>query len=390
MTVSEPSEIKILDAEKLDKNISETALKDISAGKIPGCSVIVYQKGKKLFEDSYGYTNIYTKKPIEKNTLFRLASMTKPVTAVAVLLQLQKNKLKLEDKVSKYFPGFCKLKIEIRSADGTHRLVTPSREVTLLDLLTHTGGFGSDETGTEITDAIPSESKSDLLSAVKYYEKEMMLSFDPGSMRSYSPVAAFDVLAAIVSLTSGREIDEFMQENIFSPLGMTDTSFAPDAEKRIRFADMFSISGGIPNSEELDEIFSGFPLSYHAGGAGLAGTADDYSAFAEMLCDSATGRKKTILKKESADLMRTAKMVPSDINENPSEVFGLGVRTTLREKTLPEGVFGWSGAYGTHFWVDPANEITAVYMKNSFYDGGAGCMTAIQFEKDVMNSLKNK
>lgn len=390
MTVSEPFEIKILDAEKLNKNISETALKDISAGKIPGCSVIVYQKGKKLFEDSYGYTNIYTKKPIEKNTLFRLASMTKPVTAVAVLLQLQKNKLSLEDKISKYFPGFHKMKIDIKSADGTRRLVTPSREVTLLDLLTHTGGFGSDETGIKITDEMPTGSRTDLLTAVKYYEKEMMLSFDPGTMRSYSPVAAFDVLAAIVSMTSDREIGEFMQENIFSPLGMTDTGFDLNEDQHKRLTDMFSLCSNKPHSEEMNEIFSGFPTTYHAGGAGLASTAGDYAAFSEMLCDSVTGRRTAILKKESADLMRAAKMVPNDIHESPSEVFGLGVRITLREKTLPEGIFGWSGAYGTHFWVDPVNEITAVYMKNSFYDGGAGCMTAIQFEKDVMNSLKHK
>lgn len=388
MNGSESSGIKILDADKLAENISKRAFDNIISGKIPGCSVRVYQRGKKLFEKSYGYTNIYTKKPIEKDTVFRLASMTKPVTAAAVLLQFQKGKLSLEDKISKYFPGFGKIKIELISKDGTHRLVTPSRDVTLLDLLTHTGGFGSDEIGSRITDAMPDESKTDLLSAVKYYEKKMMLSYDPGTKRSYSPVAAFDVLAAIVSMTSDREIGEFMQENIFSPLGMKDTGFEPDAEQRRRLTDMFTLIDGKPHSEEMNEIFSGFPLTYHAGGAGLAGTADDYAAFAQMLCDSASGRRTALLKKECADLMRSARMVPNDIQERPSEVFGLGVRVTLREKTLPEGIFGWSGAYGTHFWVDPVNEITAVYMKNSLYDGGAGCVTAVQFEQDVMNSAK--
>lgn len=377
--------VKKLDSGRLCDNLSRHAEHNIETGHIPGCIAAVYQGGRELFSSVYGYSNVDTKTPLTRDSVFRLASMTKPVTATAILLLLQNGKLDLDDKVSRYFPKYAGMKIgELDEGGNIRNIHAAQRELTLRDLLTHTGGLGSDELGTVLCDKMPADAKSDIFTAVDYYSEELLLSFDPGTKRSYSPIAAFDVLAAIVSRTADREIGEFFRESIFEPLGMENTFFEPSEEQRTRIVDMHELENGVPHSKQMDAIFGDFPLSYHTGGAGLASTVDDYAKFAEMLCDAGTGRRSTILTTRSLDLMRSFRAVPGDEYAGPDEAFGLGVRVVLREKTLPVGAFGWSGAYGTHFWIDLHNEITAVYMKNSLHDGGAGCGTAIEFETDVM------
>ena len=176
---------------------------------------------------------------------------------------------------------------------------------------------------------------------------------------------------------------DFLKNNIFDRLGMTDTSFEPNWERVIG---MHNYLDGKAVKGDTNEgcVFSDFPISHQLGGAGLVSTIDDYCKFAEMLLNGGNG----IISPESVKLMSTPS-VPYSVQKR-NKRWGLSVKVVSDEsyQSLPVGAFGWSGAYGTHFWVDPENKITAVYMKNSHYDGGGDAITAKNFEWDVTLSMK--
>jgi CubicO group peptidase (beta-lactamase class C family) len=210
----------------------------------------------------------------------------------------------------------------------------------------------------------------------------------------YSPTAAFDVCARLVEITSGMPYNEFVQKEIFEPLGMVNTTFTPTEEQWSRFIRMHTrteengvgVSGDGPTFPGC--IFENFPLTWFSGGAGLCSTLPDYVKFAEMLVNE--GKLPDGTQLVPADLIRemATPWVPFEIMP-ARERWGLGVRViTEASHWMPVDCFGWSGAYGSHFWVDPVNKITAVYMKNSRYDGGAGSQTSSYFEQDVYACLE--
>lgn len=395
-----------INKEVLNRAIEARAQGYIKTGHIAGCSVRVYQSGDTVCSREFGYSDPNSGEPVRPDSVFRLASMTKPVVAAAVLICMQRGLLSPLDRLSDYFPGFAELRVGSMGASGKEHsagraeretageaggreiLRRPAREVTLLDLLSHTAGFGTDENAAELDrrTQLLRGTQQTLGSTVRFYEDELVLSFDPGSRRSYSPIAAFDALAAVVELVSGMSIDSFVRDNILVPLGMNDTSFVLSPSLRSRLVCMHNLVNGIPEAHRMDSIFSDFPATYHSGGAGLVSTADDYLRFALMLLEG-TKQDTPVLTHSSVELMRTPVSVAGDGQELPEEMFGFGVRVIIRDGILPRGAFGWSGAYGTHFWVDPDNDLVAVLMKNSLYDGGAGCGTAVAFEQDVMSAL---
>lgn len=379
-----------LNSQKLSENLAKRAEHDINSGKIAGCGLCVHQGGKEIFSGFFGYSDAEEKTPIQPNTIYRLASMTKPVTAASALLLRETGKLNINDKLSKYCPKFSKLKIgELDANRNIINLHTPDRELTLLDLLTHTAGFGTDEIGTMVTDKTPQDAKKNLETIMQYYCEEMILTFEPNSRRSYSPIAAFDAIAYVIELISEREIGEYMKEKIFAPLNMTDTTFELTPQQTARLSAVYDLKDGIvPVSKKFTGSFEGFPLSYHAGGAGLFSTVGDYCSFAQALCSASSSSINTFISSSSVSLMRKGREIFADIKNHPAEIFGLGVRVVKNNPNIPSGCFGWSGAYGTHFWIDPVNEITAVYMKSSNFDGGAGCTTANNFEYDIMHSVE--
>ncbi len=379
-----------LSYQKLSENLTKRAEQDISSGQIAGCGICVHQTGKEIFSGFFGYSDVEEKTPIRPETIYRLASMTKPITAASSLLQCEAGKLNINDKLSRYCPKFSRLKIgELDENGNIINLRTPDREPTLLDLLTHTAGFGTDEIGTMVTDKAPEDAKKNLETIMQYYCEEMVLSFETNTRRSYSPIAAFDAIAYVTELTAEREIGEYMKEKIFSPLDMNDTAFELTQQQADRLSAVYDLKDGIiPVSKKFTRSFESFPPSYHAGGAGLFSTVGDYCKFAQALCSAASSSKNTFISCSSVNLMRKGHEIPTDIKSHPTEIFGLGVRVVKNNPNIPVGCFGWSGAYGTHFWIDPTNEITAVYMKNSNFGGGAGCITANNFEYDIMHSAE--
>ncbi|MBQ7637935.1 MAG: beta-lactamase family protein, partial [Clostridia bacterium] len=218
------------------------------------------------------------------------------------------------------------------------------------------------------------------------------LSFDPRTSQAYSATDAFDVAAGIVEMISDMPFDEYLKKNIFDPLEMKDTTFAPSSEQWSRMVPMHNRTKDGENQEvPMPEgcVFADFIPERMMAGGGLAVTAQDYIRFADMLCFEGVGKNgKRVLSSKAVRNMATPH-VPDEIYMG-HERWGLGMRVIISPdyaQGLHVGCFGWSGAYGTHFWVDPENKVCAVMMKNSLFDGGAGNSSACSLERDVSASM---
>lgn len=375
------------DVEKLFKLINASVNSDLASDKVGCAEILVNQKGERIFDEVYGVKNAEGD-PLTKDCVYRIASMTKPVTAAALLIEAERGNIDIYADVSDYLDGYENLRVG-KLVDGK---VVPGEyaknSVKVYQLVSHTSGIGSGALGEALYNQIPLEGRTTADVAAFFADKP--LEFDPGTSQSYS-TAAYDVAAAIIEKTSGMDFAEYIKVNIFDKLGMNDTTYEPNDDQWNRMVDIHNrtedgkgyFTKGVPGC-----VFAHFPATYHCTGGGLASTAEDYIKFAEMLLNEGRAPDGTqVMSPESVRLMATP--VVSDEIMPGSQKWGLGVRVITDDKyTLPKGSFGWSGAYGSHFWIDPENQITAVYMKNSSYDGGAGCATSVQFEKDVMASLK--
>ena len=366
--------MKIIDQIELKKRIEKRADDDISSGRVGGISLSVHQNGATVYENTFGSA--------KKDSLFRIASMTKPITAVAALILMEKGLLSLDDPIEKYFPSFNTLPVVNMNGDKLITVGYASAKPTVFHVLTHTAGIGGGDIGVAQDKAMSREEKADLYKSVEYYA-HAGIQFEPGTDVLYSGTASFSVLTAIIEKITDMKYGDFLKKNIFDRLGMTDTSFEPNWEKVIEMHDYVN-GKGVKGHTHDGCVFADFPTSHQLGGAGLTSTISDYLLFAETLLGGGGG----IISPESVKLMSTAH-VPYSIQQR-NKRWGLAVKVVSDEsyESLPVGAYGWSGAYGTHFWVDPENNITAVYMKNSLYDGGGDAVTAKNFEWDVTLSMK--
>lgn len=377
-----------IDAQELSANVSASCEARIEAGTITGAHAIVTQNGNVLLNQTYGFKGV-GKEALSENAVYRIASMTKPVAAVALLIEQDRGHLNINDDLSDYLPEFKDMYVAQRDKNGDIILgedglplkgEKAENAIKLYQLVSHFSGIG------EVNLAYTGLEKTTVDSACEWLATQP-LRFEPGSQDEYS-TGAFDVAAKVIEKTSGMEFSAYIKENIFDKLGMTDTTFEPSEDQWNRMVEIHSMQDGkaisVPGAPNC--VFGNFPCTYHAAGAALASTASDYAKFAQMLVNNGVGDNGTrVLSEDAVKQMRTP--VKDDKGTGDTR-WGLAVRVIVRTgNTLPAGCFGWSGAYGSHFWVDPTNHITAVYMKNSAYDGGAGNMSANEFEKDVINSL---
>lgn len=386
----EEQRVKLINEARLQENIQCRMDKDLAEGNIIGAAARVYQKDKLVFDGRFGVTKIGTDKEVQVDTLYRLASMTKPVTAVAVMILADRGLIQLEDLVEQYLPEFAGIQIVTCDESGNiTRVGLPEKKISIFHLLTHSSGLGSLKVGTLFMKDMTKEDRATLESAVHYYGKTG-IAFEPFTLGAYSGVAGFDVLARIVEVVTGQNFQQFIQENICIPLDMKDTTFAPTKEQWDRMIQLHNKKNGKMCEGDTVEgcVFGDYPTTHYLGGAGLASTIHDYSNFAQMLLHNGSFRGKQIISAESVRQMAT----PYIYMDCPpyNQKWGLGVRVITGEdyQRLPVGAYGWSGAYGTHFWVDPVNQIAAIYMKNSIYDGGSGAKSARHMEEDVNASLE--
>lgn len=381
-----------LNIERLDKKITSSQCTRIEKGTLMGSIVTVNQNGKCVFNKTYGKSSVNGGE-MKADATFRIASMTKPVTAAAMLIAYDMGILDIYADVSDYLPQFKEMYIKKTDTsgndvkDGAGRLVKGEKaqnSIKVYQTVSHVTGLQ------EVNADFNAYESFSLRDAVDNIASQP-LNFEPGTEQSYC-TSSFDIPARIIEMKTGMEYEDFLDKYIFSRLGMTDTTFSPGPD---RWGRMVAVHGRNDDGTMFDAptvpgcVFSNFPVSYCAAGAGLISTASDYMKFAEMLQNNGRAPDGTaVLSEKSVKLMQTP--IPEMKNGimGGSTQWGLGVRVIVNNtNTLPKGAFGWSGAYGTHFWIDPANKITVVYMKNSCYDGGAGAETASELERDVMKSV---
>ena len=374
--------MNILNEELLVKNIEHVAQYDISNNKVFGSAYLVYQEGNLMFEKCYGTLSLKIYTPITHDTLFRLASMTKPITSVATLILADRGLLSLDDRVDKYLPQFN----DVRITDGSYNdLGKPKNIPTIRHILSHTSGIGS--SGGKVQNMTDADRKT-IDNTIDFLIRTG-LDYEPGSKQMYSGMGAFDVLTKIIELVSGMDFLSFLEKEIFMPCNMLDTTFVPNAGQYERLVNMHTCIDDKNAEFEMPAgcIFENFPCTHYLGGAGLVSTLCDYSKFAKMLLNKGKIGNIQILREGTFNSLCTPQ-ISKDIMPG-TESWGLGVRVITEETYthLPAGAFGWSGAYGSHFWIDPTNKIIAVFMKNSKIDGGAGNESARGFEQAVYSSF---
>lgn len=369
----------------LKNNIEKAVRYDFENNKVFGSAYCVIQGNDVVYKKCFGTVSADSTQPVTENTIFRMASMTKPITAAAILILVEREILSLDDKVSDFLPEFKDIHITQITHNGLTDLGKAQNEITVCNLLTHTSGIGTDPLKEQ---KMTYNDKKSIDSAVEFFAKTG-LDFEAGTKQQYSPFAAFDVLAKIIEKVSETDYHDFLTQEIFEPCGMVNTTFTPTREQWNAMIAMHNKIDGKNCDEKMNDdcIFSDFPKTHYLGGAGLVSTLADYSKFAKMLLNKGKTPTSQIISEDTIRLMNTP-FVSEEIMPS-NERWGLGVRVIVREdhENLPLGAFGWSGAYGTHFWIDPTNNIAAVYMKNSLFDGGAGNESARNFEKAVKDSL---
>ena len=369
-----------IDTRLLEYHISKRIQADVEARRVCGAAVAVLQRGELLYRAEFGYQHPERQEPLRRDAVFRIASMTKPITAVAVLQLAQQGKLDLQDEVAKYLPRYARLPM----AGGGYNQV-PMR---IWHLLTHTSAMEGVPSYKDITHHMLPEDNVCTAASADFYAT-LPLPYEPGTYRRYSGRAAFDLLGRIVEVVSGVEFAEYLRQNIFLPCGLKDTTFAPNADQWERMVGLHDYIGRrsvaavtIPGC-----VVDDCPVTHPLGGGGLASTMDDYIKFTRMLQSKGMAPGGRVLEECWIDEMRKAQLSVELMSESVNQGLGVRVITGDGYPWLADGTYGWSGAYGTHFWIDPKNEITAIYMKNSRYDGGSGALTGKHFEEDVFLSI---
>ena len=366
-------------------SIRKLLTENVEKKKISGCCAAVYSPRGVLFEEYVGTGD--GRHSLNAHSAFRLASMTKPITAAAVLLCAEEGLLSLSDEIATYLPEYRELYVARKTERGFER-GEKALPVKILHLLTHTSGIGTGEVGDSQYDMLKPREGDTLKTAVERYARGL-LAFQPNSAQLYSPVLGLDVAARIVEKVTGVKYNEFLRKRIFEPLGMAETSYDLShfrVENRVL---TYKSENGVLTGEKLEHNFDTFPKGYTGGGAGLLSTLPDYGAFAQALLRDYRG-EEGLFKRDMVHAMALPRL--DERYEGICSIFnwGLGVRVVNEQneyQPLSVGSFGWSGAYGSHFWIDPQKEIAAVYMHNSSTYGGAGAPHTLDFERAVMADL---
>ena len=356
--------------------ITSTLQSFIDSGKTAAVSALVFEKGKEVYYGAFGYADREAKTPMQRNTIVRIFSMTKPITGVALMTLYDKGAFQLDDPLSKYAPEFTNMKV-FRGVDakGNPILEAAKRPITIRDITRHTAGFtGAADTsvlGKMLNTADPMNRENTLTEMAKRLAS-LPLQFDPGDQWAYGP--SVDVQAYLVEKLSGKPFDQYVRETILDPLQMTHTRYVVPENELPRFAALYnrSDSGVLSRApEEQANSFNTKDWPLKPGGWGLTSTLDDYMKFAQMLVHKGSLGNVAILKPSTVELMSTSQLSDTVTQRMwlPSKGqvgFGIdfAVRTappqTKDENNGTVGEFFWDGAASTLFWVDPKNELTAV------------------------------
>jgi CubicO group peptidase (beta-lactamase class C family) len=343
--------------------------------KLAGIVTLVARRGKLVHFEKCGMAEIETGRVMQLDTLFRIYSMTKPITSTAVLMLFEEGRFRLNDPVSNYIPYFKDVKVLDNTPGSGVTFINTQRPVTIRDLLTHTAGlsYGFDENiyidqlyQKKVWAKLEKTQDVTLEEVVKLVAS-LPLAHQPGTAFRYS--MATDVLGYLVQVVSGRPFDEFLKKNIFEPLGMPDTFFSVPPEKVERFSATYGPDkqAGLKASDPAAQSHYLKPTRNPSGGGGLVSTAADYFRFSQMLLNQGELDGVRLLGRKTVEMMAQDHLPPGvDCFGNPHEGFGLGVsviRNVAKSQMLGSaGNFGWGGAANTNFWIDPHEELLGILM----------------------------
>ncbi len=347
----------------------------IDRGQIAGILAMVARHGRLVYASCFGQMDVEGGKPVQFDTLWRIYSMSKPITSVAVMMLYEESLFQLTDPITRFIPAFKEVRVFAGGDENRFETVAPVREITIHDLLTHTAGLAYGLSPDDTVEKLyirrlwQSAGFGRNLPMDKVVESiaALPLAHQPGTAWRYS--VATDVLGYLVQVVSGKPFEQFLQERIFDPLGMNDTHFCVPQNKLDRFAVNYgpSSNGGLRVIDHPSTSEFARPTRCPSGGGGLISTAPDYMRFAQMLLNGGELDGVRLLGRKTVELMRMNHL-PAGMHiwDDPSTGFGLGFGVLIdpaRSKMLgSSGVYGWGGAANTNFWIDPQEELIGLLM----------------------------
>jgi CubicO group peptidase (beta-lactamase class C family) len=376
LTVSKPEDVGI-SSERLQR-IHPLIKSHVDAKDFAGAVTLVARKGKVVHFEAQGFTDFESNRPMRTDTLFRMASMTKPITAVAVLMLMEEGKLILSDPVSKFIPEFKNPRVAVWNLPNDPRgagvrLITADREITLHPLLTHTGGLAVSTDG-PAGEFFRQANLSAPISLAEFSKRvgALPLNFQPGTQWEYSATVGFAVLGRVVEIVSGMNVDQFFRQRIFTPLGMSNTFFNIPPNRMGDVAPVYTATAqGLVKQTPPASLPPG--VEFYSGAGGLTGTAEDYLQFCQMLLSGGQLHGTRLLSRKSVELMTENAIGDLDLANYPvpgqdlrGYGFGLGVRVRKDAGASgwlgSVGDYGWAGANGTYFWIDPKEELIGMVL----------------------------
>ena len=329
----------------------------VDDGKLAGVTTLVARHGRVVQFDAYGVRDLDSRAPVEKDTIFRIASMTKPIVGVAMMMLWEEGKWALDDPVSKHIPQFANLKVATPAGE-----VPQTRPMTMRQLMSHTAGF--DASAGYADDNLRAGNLQDMINKLA----RLPLAFQPGREWRYGP--SVDIQGYLVEKLSGQPLDVFLKQRIFEPLRMTDTGFWVDRSKAGRATKVFTYNEGktlitAPNQVRGDLTEKPAFLS---GSGGLNSTTEDYFRFSQMLLDGGQANGRRLLKASTVELMYQNVLEPGVTIGRTAAGLGFGMDFAIvldpQAADTPEGknTYYWGGAFGTWFWIDPTNDVIVVGM----------------------------
>jgi CubicO group peptidase (beta-lactamase class C family) len=350
---------------------------EVEAGRLPGAVVAIAWHGRLVFHEAVGHLGPDQNTPMPRDALFAIASMTKPVTGVAGLMLWEEGRLGLADPVERFLPQLGNRQVavlndRVLAGQGPIETVPAARSITMLDLMRHTSGLTYGGRGTTAVHALypaSSNAAGATLDTSAFLERlaAAPLLYQPGTVWDYG--LSIDVIGLVVEALSGQSLGAFLNQRLFGPLGMVDTTFHVPADKVARLARPLPRDPDTGAPQVVPD--RALALRFECGGGGLASTALDYLRFAQMLLGGGILGDTRILGRKTAEAMRTNRMTP-DIENRIAELdpnsdgYGFGLTVAVRERvsTLMGslGEFYWNGAYGTLWWADPVEDLAVVFM----------------------------
>ena len=350
-----------LSTARLDR-IKQMIRADVEKGRLPGAVVLVARKGQVAYFEALGFRDKTAGAPMTKDAIFRIYSMTKPFTSAVAMMLVEEGRLSLTDPVGRYLPALAKLQVGVEK-DGQLTLVPAERDITILDLLRHTSGFTYGVFGKSAVKDLYTKGGVDAIDHTNAGLVDKLatvpLHYQPGTTWEYG--RSTDVLGRVIEVVTGKPLAQVFQERLFQPLRMRDSGFWVPTDKQARIAQPLAADPDTGTAVALLDVT--VAPKYEAGGQGGVGTVMDYARFAQAMLNRGQLDGARVLSRKSVEVMTTDQL--GGIRFRPGLGFGLGfaVRTGGGTGDLGSvGEYGWGGFGGTSFWIDPKEEMIAVWM----------------------------